>query len=93
MAEYERHRAWQHFLPANLWAKLSVNEKSPLHPAIVAMNWITSSILTIALPMLGAYNIWGNTANGAKANRKILERRGLKAHIHIRKSKGTPMSE
>ena len=35
----------------------------------------------------------GNTAYGSKANRKMLEQRGLKAHIHTRKPKGVPMSE
>ena len=40
-----------------------------------------------------ASDIWADTAYGSKANRKMLEKRGLKADIHTRKPKGKPMSE
>ncbi len=38
-----------------------------------------------------ASDIWGDTAYGSKANRKMLEERGLKADIH-KKPRGRPMS-
>ncbi len=39
-----------------------------------------------------ASDIWGDTAYGSKANRKMLEERGFKADIHTKKPRGRPMS-
>ena len=48
---------------------------------------------TLMDPDNTASNVWADTPYGSKANRKMLENRGLKADIHTRKPKGKPMSE
>lgn len=40
-----------------------------------------------------ASDVWADSAYGSKKNRKMLNKRGLKADIHTKKPKGKPMSE